>query len=171
MKKLSLLLPSLVAISSGCIQSAPPPQGPAPGTYQAPPPAASADAFPPGYAGFYGNSQWGDMIIQSTPDGRVRATYTHDQGTVEGRWIGNKVVGWWCEVPSRTANADAGEVELTFLPGEGGVRIDGRWRYGTAENEPQWREDWDVTRSAQQQPTDLIERFRDESAFCAHPGS
>lgn len=169
MKLSPLFLSPLIAISSGCIQTAPPPQGPPP-TYQAPPPSGPAQAFPPAYEGYYDNTDWGAMVIRSLGDGRVRATYDHDQGTVEGRWVGNTLVGWWCEAPSRTAPHDAGDVELTFLPEGSSVRIDGRWRYGAAANEPGWRENWDVTHSSQQQPSaELLERFRDESAFCARP--
>ena len=169
----TLVFPALLTITASCIVTAPPLQAPppqAPTTATGPSAPTTTTGFPTQYEGFYDNSEWGAMLIQSTPNGRVRAAYTHDQGTVEGVWVGNKIVGWWCEAPTRAPNGDAGEVELTFLADASGVHIDGRWRYGTSANEPTWRENWDVTRTANQAPPiELAERLRDDSAFCAPP--
>jgi hypothetical protein len=170
------VVPSALLAMGACIQSAPPAHcPPSPSGYPPPPPSsgptpAPAEAFPPEYVGYYDSSEWGAMMIRSLGDGRVRATYSHDEGTVEGYWVGNTIVGWWCEAPSRAPDKDAGEVELTFINEGGVVRIDGRWRYGTAANEPEWRENWDVTRRSNDPPSpELLARFDDESAFCARP--
>lgn len=127
-------------------------------------------SFPAEYEGYYYEGDWGTILLKAQAGNRVRATYVHDEGTIEGTWLGGKLVGWWCEVPSRRATADAGDVELTFIKEGGVTRIDGRWRYGTEANEPQWREDWDVSRSgAMAPPQELLARFNDESAFCLKP--
>lgn len=131
---------------------------------------STTSSFPADLAGYYHEGDWGAIVIRSMGGDRVRATYTHDQGTIEGRWVGDKIVGWWCEAPSRAPTNDAGDVELTFIKEGGTTRIDGRWRYGDSSNEPEWREDWDLYRSSQvEPPAELVARFNDNSAFCAKP--
>ena len=132
----------------------------------------ATSAFPAEFEGYYYDGDWGTIVIKAIGGDRVRAAYVHDEGTIEGRWVGGKLVGWWCEVPGRRPNADAGDVELSFIKDGNGSRIDGRWRYGDASNEPGWREDWDVSRTTPRAaPAELLARFNDESAFCRKPGN
>lgn len=115
-------------------------------------------------AGYY-DGDWGQMVIREK-DGKLLASYSHDEGTIVGTLQGDTLVGWWCEVPSRKPNNDAGDVQLKFVTRDGKKAIDGRWRYG---NEDEFREDWDIERSDGAPDPTLLKRFDDPSAFCAKP--
>jgi hypothetical protein len=108
---------------------------------------------------------WGTMVLEES-DGVVRATYTHDEGTIVGTFENGVVRGWWSEVPSREEPNDAGDVEFRFTKASDGVALDGRWRYGT---DGEFSEDWDLDRSDDPPPEELLERFDDEDAFVPHP--
>jgi hypothetical protein len=119
----------------------------------------------------YWTGDWGDLVMHVVGD-EMWGAYTHDEGTVRGRFANGVFTGWWAEVPSRLPTSDAGEVEFTFIvnPDAGGMGIDGRWRYGDATNEPAWRENWDLAiHSADAEPAALVARFADTAAFVAHP--
>ena len=125
-----------------------------------PPPGGPVAAPDP--AGYW-SGDWGRLVIEH--DGR--AVYDHDDGTIVGAMRGDTLVGGWCEGPSRQSTADAGDVELRFVTAPDGTRsIDGRWRYGTDEA---WRDDWDLGWDPGTPPADLVARFSDPAAFCAHP--
>ena len=93
--------------------------------------------------------------------------YGHDDGTVRGRVIGDRFVGWWCEAPSRRAPGDAGDVEMQVIVDRDGVRaIAGRWRYGA---DGDWDDRWDLTAAPGPMPEALVARFADAATFCVHP--
>jgi hypothetical protein len=82
------------------------------------------------------------MYLAVAPHRGVRGAYVHDDGVLIGRWDGAVLHGWWCELPSRAPPGDAGEVEMRFTRGARGLRLDGRWRYGSASST--WHDDWDA---------------------------
>jgi len=131
-------------------------------TDQVPVPPRGGPVVAPVPSGYW-SGDWGRLVLAE--DGR--GAYDHDDGTVMGAMQGDTFVGWWCEVPSRAPDQDAGEVELRFVEAaDGTTSIDGRWRYGTDGG---WREDWDLTWDVGEPPAELVARFDDPSAFCAHP--
>ncbi|MBI1947532.1 MAG: hypothetical protein HYS27_17710 [Deltaproteobacteria bacterium] len=103
----------------------------------------------------YWSGDWGDMILQRDGDDVVGA-YSHDEGILAGTFANEAFTGWWCEVPSRQANDDAGDVEFTFAYNGDVLELDGRWRYGA---EGDLREDWDVTRQGGAGPAELQARI------------
>lgn len=114
----------------------------------------------------YWAGDWGKLVLREQ-DGKLLGSYSHDSGTIVGALVGDTLVGWWCEVPSRKPDADAGDVEMKFIKKPDGSRaIDGRWRYGSKGD---WRENWDITFSAEPAPDELVNRFNDPSAFCTKP--
>ncbi len=115
-------------------------------------------------AGYY-SGQWGDMVLRLVGD-EIWGAYTHDQGTIIGRYVDGVLVGWWSEFPSRLPTADAGEVEFRFTRVGNVVRMDGRWRYGT---EQAWREDWDIDQVNAPPPSELSLRFATPAVFIRHP--
>lgn len=115
-------------------------------------------------AGFY-DGDWGQMVIREK-DGKMLAAYSHDEGTIVGTLQGDTLVGWWCEVPSRAPDGDAGDVELKFVTRDGKKAIDGKWRYGAQED---FRDDWDIEWSDGQPDPALVKRFDDAAAFCPKP--
>ncbi len=150
-------------ILSACVTSSNGPVGPTPvasGTATAPRPLAAADVVG------YWSGDWGNLVFREQGD-KLVASYNHDAGTIVGELVGDKLVGWWCEAPSRGPDQDAGEVEMRFITNADGTRaIDGRWRYGT---QGEWKEDWDIAFTQSDAPADLVARFDDASAFCAKP--
>jgi hypothetical protein len=114
--------------------------------------------------GYY-SGDWGDMLLVRDGD-QVRGTYSHDDGTLFGTYSDGVFVGWWCEWPSREADNDAGDVEFDFYEDETGIHLDGRWRYG---KEGDMRENWDLDKSEEDPPEELIDRLNDASAFCGNP--
>jgi hypothetical protein len=114
----------------------------------------------------YWTGDWGQLVFREK-DGKMLAAYNHDDGTIVGTIQGDTLVGWWCEVPSRKPDSDAGDVEMKFITNAEGKRaIDGRWRYGSKGD---FREDWDITWDAGQPSEALVTRFDDPAAFCAKP--
>ena len=161
------LLPLLSSLAlAGCTVA---PQSGGPTT---PPPAPGPTAPPPGgpvvaaeVTGHW-TGDWGDLYLRPEADGTVRGVYPHDTGSVVGRIEAGVFRGWWCEAPSRQPTADAGDVELTFMRGEGGLAVDGRWRYGT---DGAWHDDWDLHWVETPVDAALVARLDDPAQFCAHP--
>jgi|GEM_PF-7039836 len=114
--------------------------------------------------GYY-SGQWGNMVLRMVGE-EIWGAYTHDQGTIVGRYVDGVFVGWWSESPSRLPNADAGDVEFRFIRVGNVVRMDGRWRYGSMEA---WREDWDIGQVSAEPPADLLSRFDTPALFIRHP--
>ncbi|OGQ11697.1 MAG: hypothetical protein A2138_15630 [Deltaproteobacteria bacterium RBG_16_71_12] len=104
----------------------------------------------------YWSGDWGDMILEREEDGTVVGAYSHDEGILSGTFANEAFTGWWCEVPSRQPDDDAGDVEFTFAYQGDTLALDGRWRYGT---EGDLREDWDVTRQSGAGPAELQARI------------
>lgn len=112
------------------------------------------------------SGDWGHMVLRVVGD-EVWGAYNHDEGTVRGRVVNGRFVGWWCEVPSRGPDADAGEVEFGFVRGPSGeLNFDGKWRYGTTA---EWQENWDLQRVSEAPSAELEARFANAAAFCPHP--
>ncbi len=77
---------------------------------------------------------WGTMTLTGDVNG-MEGTYTWDEGHMRGSLTDpatRTYTGWWDEVPSRTAPADAGEVILTV--NADGKSFGGQWRYGSEGN-------------------------------------
>ena len=124
-------------------------------------PPAPADTIVGGWRGDFGG-----LVMRRVGD-ELWGVYGHDDGTVRGRVIGDRFVGWWCEAPSRRAPGDAGDVEMQVIVDRDGVRaIAGRWRYGA---DGDWDDRWDLTAASGPMPDALTARFADAAAFCAHP--
>jgi hypothetical protein len=115
----------------------------------------------PDIVGFW-TGDWGRLVLREQ-GGEIQGVYSHDQGTLTGTLEAGVFRGWWCEVPSRAAPRDAGDVEFRFARTGGGLDLDGRWKYGS---EGDWREDWDLAHSSEPPPEALVSRFDDASAFC-----
>ncbi|HWQ18370.1 MAG TPA: hypothetical protein VN455_01215 [Methanotrichaceae archaeon] len=73
--------------------------------------------------------------------------YTHDDGRIQGTISGNKLIGTWTEVPTRSPPNDAGDVELTLS--DDCNSISGNWRYGSSGG---WSGDWSGTRTGTPAP-------------------
>lgn len=114
----------------------------------------------------YWSGDWGQLVFREK-DGKMIAAYSHDDGTIVGTLQGDKLVGWWCEAPSRQPDADAGDVEMKFITVDGKRKIDGRWRYGSTSES--WDENWDIEFGEGQPDEALVKRFDDASAFCTKP--
>lgn len=85
------------------------------------------------------DGNYGAMYFRYQPSTRrFKATFRHDNGTLEGRIYPDGVFrGWWSELPSRTMPKKAGEVEFRLLKGSPkrlwGLRLFGtRTQRGTA---------------------------------------
>jgi hypothetical protein len=129
------------------------------------PPPTGTSLTPADVEGYW-TGDWGQLVFRQK-DGKLLAAYNHDDGTIVGAIVGDKLVGWWCETPSRKPDHDAGDVELTFITDAAGKRaIDGRWRYGATGA---WHEDWDVAFDVGTPDDVLVKRFDDPTAFCAKP--
>lgn len=83
------------------------------------------------------------MYLKQTGD-RVTGTYPYDEGKIEGRVVGNKLIGTWSEAPTYKPNRDAGDIEFTMSAD--GKSFTGKWRYGSEEP---WRDGnpWNGTRA------------------------
>lgn len=126
-------------------------------------------SFPTNFEGVY-SGDWGVMVLRSVGGDRVRGVYTHDAGTISGRFVNGQFIGRWCETPSRAPEDDAGDVELDFVvSADGVVSMDGRWVYGQKSADKSWNEDWDITLTSTTPDDALLARFNDESAFCDKP--
>jgi hypothetical protein len=111
----------------------------------------------------YWSGDFGDMVLVADGD-EVRGAYTHDEGTVLGTFDGTTFRGWWCEVPSRLPDDDAGYVEFVFLRIDGELLLDGWWTYGS-DGEPD--EDWDLVEQTGLGPDVLRARLDEPDLFCS----
>jgi hypothetical protein len=73
------------------------------------------------------NTSWGEMVLQESGD-TVTGSYPHDQGQIQARSFGRRLVGTWSEAPSRMAPDDAGEFGFTMA--DNCSSFSGNWRYG-----------------------------------------
>ena len=80
-------------------------------------------------------TNWGQMVLSQTSDGKVTGDYTHDQGKIEGTISGNSFSGRWSEAPSYQDPNDGGLVEFQF--DADCMTFTGRWKYGTSGD---WKE-------------------------------
>jgi eukaryotic-like serine/threonine-protein kinase len=121
---------------------------------------------PPGAIEGHWRGDFGHLVVQRV-GAEIWAVYGHDAGTVRGRLVGDRFVGWWCEAPSRQSPGDAGDVEMRVLIDRDGVRaIAGQWRYGT---EGGWEDRWDLTLDPSPPPLALSVRFARVGDFCVRP--
>lgn len=111
----------------------------------------------------YWSGDFGDMVLVADGD-EVRGAYTHDEGTVLGTFDGTTFRGWWCEVPSRLPDDDAGYVEFVFLRLDGELLLDGWWTYGSDGDVD---EDWDLVKQAGEGPEALRARLEESDLFCS----
>jgi hypothetical protein len=95
---------------------------------------SSFDGCHQGWTGKW-DTNWGEMIFQQT-DSTATATYTHDQGRIQGTVSGNKLVGTWSEAPSYSPPNDAGDVELNLS--DDCNSFSGKWRYGSSGTWGDW---------------------------------
>ncbi|OPX76460.1 MAG: hypothetical protein A4E44_00656 [Methanosaeta sp. PtaB.Bin018] len=95
-------------------------------------------------------TNWGTMTLQQVGDS-VTGDYTHDQGRIAGRVVGNKLIGTWSEYPTYSPSSDAGDAELTIS--EDCRTFTGRWRYGSVG---EWSGDWTGTRASTEAEETLI---------------
>lgn len=113
----------------------------------------------------YWSGDWGDMILEREGDGTIVGAYSHDEGLLAGSFAEEVFTGWWCEVPSRQPDSDAGDVEFNFTYQGDVLALDGRWRYGSEQT---MREDWDVTLQSGAGPAELQARL-DAGEGCPDP--
>lgn len=115
--------------------------------------------------GFWTGS-WGQMVFQVV-DSEIRGAYGFRDGTVVLNWNADgSLRGWWCQLPTRTAGNDSGEVEFTFVRGPTGLELRGRWRYSATGS---WYNDWNLAFSTATPPPELVQRFSQPTLFCRHP--
>jgi eukaryotic-like serine/threonine-protein kinase len=115
--------------------------------------------------GAYGG-HFGRMQVRVNRDGTVWGAYSHDTGFVQAELRGDRLVGWWCELPSRQPPGDAGEFEMQVSRNDRGqIFLDGRYRYGRVG---QWDETWNMTGTADMQH-DLVPRLEVMQPPCS-PG-
>jgi hypothetical protein len=122
------------------------------------------------FSGFW-SGDWGDLVMRIDSGGAVVAAYAHDEGAIVGRLDDDGVMrGWWCEVPSRGPDADAGAVEMRIVLTGGAPTIDGRWKYGD-DPAMERREDWDISqKSGETAPAELTARLDEATTLCVPPG-
>jgi hypothetical protein len=112
------------------------------------------------------NGDFGHLVLRRVGD-EIWGAYEHDQGTVRGKLVGDRFLGWWCEAPSRRAPGDAGDVEMQVIVDRDGVRaIAGRWRYGATGD---WDDRWDLRRDPAPPAPALAARVDATGDFCLPP--
>ena len=122
------------------------------------------------FGGFW-SGDWGNMVMRVDADGTIVAAYAHDEGEIVGRIDDRgRMVGWWCEVPSRQADNDAGTVEMRLVAGASGASIDGRWTYGAHSGTNTWHENWDISaKGTEAPPAELTARLDTVKTDCVPP--
>jgi Protein kinase domain len=96
------------------------------------------------------------MVLQVNADRTVWGAYEHDIGFIQGEFRDDKLVGWWCEAPTRQPPNDAGEFEMRVArDSQGEILLDGRYRYG---RQGQWNETWNLG-STRERMVDLSPRL------------
>jgi hypothetical protein len=163
-----LSTPTEEAIEPDAAESQTPSSSPTPASDQSWAPPASGEVLAstqleerlPGYW----TGDWGDIVFRIEDDGTVVAAYQWDEGMVVGRLVDDVFIGWWCEVPSRQPDTDAGDVEMRLVEDGTGTHIDGRWRYGS---DGTWDEGWDIDAiSEDEPPADLVTRLDSVESDC-----
>lgn len=110
----------------------------------------------------YWSGEGGRLVLRAR-SGLILGAYDRDEGTLTARLEGATLVGWWCELPTRQADADAGWIELTFT-GRGADRaLAGRWREG---RDGALHDDWALRFDPGEPPAELTERLDDPGLFC-----
>ncbi len=95
------------------------------------------------WSGEWNTNDNGNKLYLTQTGNRVSGTYPFDEGRIEGRIVGNKLIGTWSEFPTYQPNRDAGDIEFTMSAD--GKSFTGRWRYGSNE---EWRTNvWNGTRA------------------------
>lgn len=95
------------------------------------------------WSGEWNTNDNGYKLYLTQTGNRVSGTYPFDEGRIEGRIVGNKLIGTWSEAPTYKPNRDAGDIEFTMSAD--GKSFSGRWRYGSNE---EWRTNpWNGTRA------------------------
>lgn len=113
--------------------------------------------------GAYFRGHFDRMALQVNADGSIWGAYSHDEGFIQGVLRDGKIIGWWCEVPSRVPPNDAGEFEMKLSrDGEGEIFLDGKYRYG---RRGQWDETWNLNGTREVQ-TDLVPRLAVKAPPC-----
>lgn len=120
------------------------------------------------FAGFW-TGEWGDQVMRLEPDGRtIVGVYGHEDGQLVGTVSSDGVLrGWWCELPTRKPDQDAGPVEMRIVEGPDGPAIDGRWTWGPAHG--QWRKNWDISSRGTTPPAALTARLDRVRQECIPP--
>jgi hypothetical protein len=83
-------------------------------------------------AGTWISPEWGEMNLTQTGN-KIRGTYNHQSGRVEGTVRGNTVdMNWWEPSPDdrdydRTIHPERGQARFTLKPQDGAMN--GTWRY------------------------------------------
>ena len=96
-----------------------------------------------------------DEMIFSVDGDRVRGVYAHDAGQFEGRIVGERVVGRWCEAPYLPAE-DSGAVAFEVPTSAGGGPIHGHFAY-TGDRD--WAGRWDLQHVGGAPPPALVARL------------
>jgi hypothetical protein len=133
-------------------------------TTTAPPTPTTLEAAPVDISSLQGRWQSTYGYCTFFNDGaRLIGAYTTDNGSITLRQEEPGVfVGWWTEEPTREPDADAGNLEVrAFLDEDGEVVLRGVWSYG--DTPP--ASGWDFTRTDEEPPPGLEERFDDRSEF------
>jgi serine/threonine protein kinase len=103
------------------------------------------------------------MVMQVNANGSIWGAYSHDMGFVQGVLRGGKIIGWWCEEPTRMPPVDAGEFEMELSrEGKGEIFLDGKYRYG---RKGQWAETWNMI-GTREVMTDLVPRLAVKAPPC-----
>ncbi|GAA1987874.1 hypothetical protein [Microbacterium pumilum] len=114
------------------------------------------------------NSTWGDIVFDIRADGSFTAAYAYREGVVVGSVVGETLVGWWCEAPSRQPPAGAGEAQFRIYESPSGVAIVGRWSFGLDTADVGW-EGWNATPLGSPPTADLQDRMARADELCASP--
>jgi hypothetical protein len=73
---------------------------------------------------------YGELRLHVENDGTLHGVYDQGNGVLVGTYAHDKLVGWWCQEPTRLGPDDAGRVELHFVRGDNRILIEGIWTYG-----------------------------------------
>jgi hypothetical protein len=68
-------------------------------------------------------------------------------------------MGSWCEIPTRRAPDDAGQIEIRFAHNANHIQIESRWTYGFEPN-GRWLPDWYGKSTATMPPPGLTARLQ-----------
>jgi hypothetical protein len=119
--------------------------------------------FPgPSLAGLW-NGDFGYLYVREV-DGEIVGVYDHDDGIIRGHMDGGRFVGKWCELPTREAPIDGGDVEMVIGRDKNGVLlVTGRWRYG---DDGDWIGKWNLDEDRASPPAGLAARLDESLDLC-----